>query len=168
MYGYNPEVNSREERLSDDLHQSRLENPNHFRYLEAFRRHGYKYANLNPVSTEEPSLGCELDMTRYGLTSTTERERLSDLYCGPTGLDCGYLESEAEQEWLYAQYEAIKQVQLEVRPNVEQIRRCFISLNEAKRGLSVKKKCEINAKWSLFSEHSEEIPCAGNVKITII
>ena len=39
--------------------QSRAENSQAFRYQEAFRRHGYKYANLNPVAlnTEESSLG---------------------------------------------------------------------------------------------------------------
>ena len=54
-------------------------------------------------------------MARYGVSSSSERERLSNLYCGPTGLDCAYLESEAEQEWLYGQYETIKGLQLEVR-----------------------------------------------------
>ena len=39
--------------------QSRPEDSEAFRYREAFRRHGYKYANLNPVAlnTEESSLG---------------------------------------------------------------------------------------------------------------
>ena len=58
VYGYNPEVNTgAEETLPNEVYQSRLENIIDFRYTEAFRRHGYKYARLNPVSTEESPLG---------------------------------------------------------------------------------------------------------------
>ena len=39
-----------------------------FRYVEAYRRHGYKFANLNPVSLTEPVAGPELACSRYGLT----------------------------------------------------------------------------------------------------
>ena len=39
-----------------------------YRYVEAYRRHGYKFANLNPVSLTEPVAGSELDCARYGLT----------------------------------------------------------------------------------------------------
>ena len=38
------------------------------RYIEAYRRHGYKFANLNPVSLTEPVAGPELECARYGLT----------------------------------------------------------------------------------------------------
>ena len=60
-----------------------------------------------------------MDAGRFGLSSSTsssneEEERLSRLYCGTTGLDCGGLESEAEQEWLHSKYEEIKELELEV------------------------------------------------------
>lgn len=61
--------------------------------------------------------GSDLDAERFGLSSSSsseERERLSGLYCGTTGLDCGGLESEAEQEWLHSKYEEIKDLELEV------------------------------------------------------
>ena len=61
MYGYNPEVNTESDQsLPGHVLQSRAENSQAFRYQEAFRRHGYKYANLNPVSTEQISLGEEI------------------------------------------------------------------------------------------------------------
>ena len=60
--------------------------------------------------------GRELDMSRYGAESSRERERLSQLYCGTTGLDCGQVESEAEQEWLHQHYQIIKDTELEVSP----------------------------------------------------
>ena len=41
-----------------------------YRYVEAYRRHGYKFANLNPVSQTEPERGPELECGRYGLTSS--------------------------------------------------------------------------------------------------
>ena len=53
VYGYNPAVNSGDHSPPDQQYQ----NIEALRYTEAFRRHGYKYANLNPVSTEELPLG---------------------------------------------------------------------------------------------------------------
>ena len=60
-----------------------------------------------------------MEAGRFGLSSSTsstteEEERLSRLYCGTTGLDCGGLESEVEQEWLHSKYEEIKDLELEV------------------------------------------------------
>ena len=54
-------------------------------------------------------------MSVHGVKSDSLRARLTDLYCGTTGLDCSHVESEAEQEWLYTQYEAIKDGELEVK-----------------------------------------------------
>ena len=62
-------------------------------------------------------------MSVHGVTSDSLRARLTDLYCGTTGLDCSHVESEAEQEWLYTQYEAVKDRELEVN--------CSISLPDA-------------------------------------
>ena len=61
--------------------------------------------------------GPELDARRFGLSSS-EEERLSQLYCGTTGLDCAGVESEAEQDWLCSKYEEIKELQLEVRSSL--------------------------------------------------
>ena len=49
-----------------------------FRYVEAYRRHGYKFANLNPVSVTEPVAGPELACDRYGLTPS-EASRLTEV-----------------------------------------------------------------------------------------
>ena len=54
VYGYNPEAwtteaTEQQARLSESFQVSS--------YLEAYRRHGYKYANLNPVATHTPIRG---------------------------------------------------------------------------------------------------------------
>ena len=65
-----------------------------------------------------------MEAGRFGLSSSTssseEEERLSRLYCGTTGLDCGGLESEVEQEWLHSKYEEIKDLELEVNIGLRQ------------------------------------------------
>ena len=39
------------------------------RYVEAYRRHGYKFANLNPVAGTASAVSApELECGRYGLT----------------------------------------------------------------------------------------------------
>ena len=50
-----------------------------FRYVEAYRRHGYKFANLNPVSVTEPVAGPELACDRYGLTPSEDVTRLTEV-----------------------------------------------------------------------------------------
>ena len=73
------------------------------------------------------SEGPELDAGRFGPSSSitsSEEERLSRLYCGTTGLDCGGLESEAEQEWLSRKYEEIKELELEV--SISLLRFCSV------------------------------------------
>ena len=48
VYGYNPNVWSQADSEGDPHQVS--DNGNVTRYVEAYRRHGYKYANLNPVA----------------------------------------------------------------------------------------------------------------------
>ena len=50
-----------------------------FRYVEAYRRHGYKFANLNPVSLTDPVAGPELASDRYGLTPSEDVTRLTEV-----------------------------------------------------------------------------------------
>jgi len=139
VFGFNPEVwqttsGQGEFAIPAEVHQSRRDNSNAFRYVDAFRKHGYKYADLNPVALSATSLSsaAELDIARYGLSpaqtvptnglcssdaeavSVTElTEQLAKVYCGSTALECGYLECENEQEWLFSEYENIKNQPLE-------------------------------------------------------
>jgi len=136
VFGYNPQVwqTNAEFSIPAEVHQSRRDNSNAFRYIEAFRRHGYKYADLNPVplSASNRSSASELDITRYGLSAeqmvSTQglcslpnqevmvgelTEQLNKVYCGSTALECGYLECENEQEWLFSKYEEVKNHQIE-------------------------------------------------------
>ena len=65
MYGYNPELYK-----TEDSQVPVQENSQVARYVDAYRRHGYKYANLNPVSLSQfEEAGAELECGRYGLVS---------------------------------------------------------------------------------------------------
>ena len=93
MYGYNPGAWSVEEDIrgheAEDARVTRLASnrsssgSSHweplFRYVEAYRRHGYKFANLNPVSQTEPVAGPELACDRYGLTPSEDVARLTEV-----------------------------------------------------------------------------------------
>jgi len=136
VFGFNPAAwQTTELAIPSEVHQSRKDNSNAFRYVDAFRRHGYKYADLNPValSSVNQASAAELDVARYGLsadqTVNTQglcslgsqsqtnigelTEQLTQVYCGSTGLECGYIECENEQEWLFTRYEEIKGHNLE-------------------------------------------------------
>lgn len=136
VFGFNPQTAGGQDEFAipAEVHQSRRDNSNAFRYVDAFRKHGYKYADLNPVALSVTSLSSapELDADRYGLSadqsvptqglfsldsqaaSVSElTEQLTKVYCGSTALECGYIECENEQEWLFAKYEDIKSHQLE-------------------------------------------------------
>jgi len=139
VFGFNPQAwettgGQDEFAIPSEVHQSRRDNSNAFRYVDAFRKHGYKYADLNPVALSAASLSsaAELDAARYGLaadqsvptqglcsldsqdaTITELTEHLAKVYCSSTALECGYVECENEQEWLFSRYEDIKSHQLE-------------------------------------------------------
>jgi len=125
VYGYNPGAWSANEDIGGQGNEA--EDARVTRYIEAYRRHGYKFANLNPVSLTEPVAAPELECARYGLTPseavmtpdqgevTVSRLTmvLSDLYCGTMGLEVGHMESEAEQRWLCDKQQEVKHQPLE-------------------------------------------------------
>lgn len=138
VFGFNPQAwqdLDKIHQVPQDILEARAKQSNAFRYVNAFRQHGYKYADLNPVPTEGENLGipsvCELTPSRYGLSSQDTvsakglcsladevididqlTTHLTQLYCGHTALECHYLENEGEQEWLYSRYEELNQTQL--------------------------------------------------------
>ena len=89
------------------------------RYIEAYRRFGYKYANINPVSECVPVAGAELDSANYGLTSgdpevASLTQSLSEYYCGTMAIETGYMEDQHEVTWLCSKYQEIKDLTVEV------------------------------------------------------
>ena len=133
VYGYNPSNWQGEpERLSEEVCRSRSEQANVYRFVQAHRQYGYKYAKLNPVPVTEAACDAgELDPSTYSIdlqdtlepkgliyesseTSTVSdlANTLSNLYCGSTAIEAEYIENQVEKEWLYAKYEEIKQTAL--------------------------------------------------------
>jgi len=108
VYGYNPNV--WQDTGSNVPMQG--DNAQVTSYVDAYRRHGYKYADLNPVAqTPNQEKGAELDCSRYGLDAgqwSSLTESLTRQYCGTTALECGYLEDLEEMQWLCDTYQQIK------------------------------------------------------------
>ena len=66
VFGYNPSLHVQPDLTSLN---NETENANVIRYLEAHRRYGYKYANLNPVPTSTANVDnpVELNPEQYGV-----------------------------------------------------------------------------------------------------
>ena len=118
MYGFNPELYQENNQIPQTLH----EDSQKARYIEAYRRFGYKYANLNPVSVSAPVVGAELDSGHYGLSSGDQdvaslTQTLSEQYCGTMAIETGYMEDQQEVDWLCSKYQEIKDLPVEVSCN---------------------------------------------------
>ena len=120
VWGHDPVAESVEQAaLAPELLAARAQHSNAWRLVTAYRRHGHRFADINPVAPA-PGLGVELEVERFGLRGedTVEaagllagregsltvgqlRESLQELYCGGAALEADYLEQEEEQEWLY-------------------------------------------------------------------
>jgi len=131
VFGYNPDNwNKQQETVSEEDIQNRNAQPNIYRFIQAHRQHGYKHARLNPVpvpgSSQPAAAGRELDPDHYGVrgedrlnpaglvnspasTVSDLAQDLTNLYCGTTAIECEYMESAEEKEWLYTHYETVKQ-----------------------------------------------------------
>lgn len=74
--------------------------------VEAYRRHGYRRARLDPLErAPRPELAA-LDPAAYGLAPAAAHMLVAELeaaYCGPIGWDFGYLEDPQRCAWLSAQ-----------------------------------------------------------------
>lgn len=138
VYGYKPKP-KRNFKVSEDILQSRNSQPNVFRWVEAYRKHGHKLASINPVSLESNLSSIdELDPKYYGLTSddkltprgilnvsnvndngndsttVAELQRLlNDIYCNSgASVEFAYIENLEEREWLAENFEKLQKQSL--------------------------------------------------------
>jgi len=143
VFGYSPSAGGDESSaesplLSDAERLQRNQQANVFRFVEAHRELGHRYANINPVSTTDSAglaVAAELNPATYGIQpddvvdvkgllgaqtnaaasvgNVSELGRvLADLYCGSTAVECGYVSDLEEREWIYAKYEEVKNTHL--------------------------------------------------------
>uniref|UniRef100_A0A1A9WZ17 Transketolase-like pyrimidine-binding domain-containing protein n=1 Tax=Glossina brevipalpis TaxID=37001 RepID=A0A1A9WZ17_9MUSC len=67
VFGYRPRP-KRQFKVSDEILQSRNAQSNVYRWVEAYRKHGHKFANVNPISIKGPQSPLdELNPAFYGL-----------------------------------------------------------------------------------------------------
>ncbi|XP_069689764.1 2-oxoadipate dehydrogenase complex component E1 isoform X2 [Periplaneta americana] len=131
VYGYRPREKVAYE-VSVDVLKSRAEQSNFFRFVTAYRRHGHKRANINPVAISETSTVPELEPRYYGLSennnfifnaiiSTPVSEGtvadaidfLNKTYSGTISAEFNYLENTEEEEWFAKRMEQIVQEELD-------------------------------------------------------
>lgn len=117
VYGYKPRQKRHFEVPKQSLDE-RVKQSNFYRLVTAYRTHGHKQANLNPISTNEPQLLPELqpknfklnllDKVRFqGILFTQQDEGtieeairfLHATYSDAIGTEFSYLETEEEREW---------------------------------------------------------------------
>ena len=120
----------------DNVSHKRAAQANLHRYVEAFRRHGHKIANTNPVKPRISELPNILSPSYYLLDSSnvfaTEGILLADnippsktaksldeisnflkaTYCESIALDTTSVENETEQDWLYQKFENLTEIKL--------------------------------------------------------
>ncbi|XP_020295780.1 probable 2-oxoglutarate dehydrogenase E1 component DHKTD1 homolog, mitochondrial isoform X2 [Pseudomyrmex gracilis] len=117
VYGYKPSK-SRHFEVSKEYLNNRAKQSNFYRLVDAYRTHGHKQADVNPISTIKPSLLAELQPKYFGLNlidkisyqgilfaqqkeGTIEEavQFLNATYCGSIATEFSYLETEEEREW---------------------------------------------------------------------
>lgn len=154
VYGYKPKP-KKAFKVSEDILQLRNSQPNVFRWVEAYRKHGHKLASINPVSLKSnSSLIDELTPEYYGLrsddtirpqgilnvseidsTTVVELQKLlNDIYCNSkASVEFAYIENQEEHEWL--------------AENFEKLRKQSLSTNEKRKIAELLIKCQA---WDNF------------------
>ncbi|XP_049814379.1 probable 2-oxoglutarate dehydrogenase E1 component DHKTD1 homolog, mitochondrial [Schistocerca nitens] len=131
VYGYFSRVKN-DYKVPEHVIEARNRNSNLCRLVQAYREHGHKKADINPISIEEPRDVPELNYRLYGLTEDenyntsgillmdAETGSLSDIlhflhktYCGPLSAEFNYLEEEEEREWWAQRMERLSSEELD-------------------------------------------------------
>ncbi|KYM93516.1 PREDICTED: probable 2-oxoglutarate dehydrogenase E1 component DHKTD1 homolog, mitochondrial isoform X1 [Cyphomyrmex costatus] len=117
VYGY--KCNQRKHfEVPKEYLDERTRQSNFYRLVNAYRTHGHKQADINPISTSKPQLLSELQPKNFGLNlldkvrfrgilfnrqdeGTIEEaiQFLHATYSGAVGIEFSYLETEEEREW---------------------------------------------------------------------
>ncbi|XP_077274295.1 putative 2-oxoadipate dehydrogenase complex component E1 homolog isoform X1 [Temnothorax americanus] len=125
VYGYKPSQRRHFEGPKKYLDE-RAKQSNFYRLVSAYRTHGHKQADINPISTGKPQLLSELQPKNFGLNlldkvrfrgilftqqdEGTVEEAIRFLhatYSGTVGIEFSHLETEEEREWFAENVETI-------------------------------------------------------------
>ncbi|XP_050448038.1 2-oxoadipate dehydrogenase complex component E1 isoform X2 [Cataglyphis hispanica] len=117
VYGYKSSQR-KDFKVSKEYLDKRAKYSNFYRLVSAYRIHGHKQADINPISLTKPLLLPELQPENFklnlmdkvcfrGILFTQQNEGsieeairfLNAIYCGTVGTEFSYLETEEEREW---------------------------------------------------------------------
>ncbi|RLU16243.1 hypothetical protein DMN91_012003 [Ooceraea biroi] len=117
VYGYKPDQ-PRHFEVPREYLEERGKQSNFYRLVNAYRNHGHKQANIDPISLNKPSSLPELQPRNFGLNLTDKVQFKGILFAGQTegtieeaiqfldavysdavGTEFAYLETEEEREW---------------------------------------------------------------------
>ena len=144
VYGFNAALQKqRKDEILDpnnhgfaELPQKRAAQANLQRYIDAYRKHGHKIAQTNPVKPHNSELPDILTPSYYLLepsakvatddilfseifTSSHEAKLIKEIgeylqktYCGSMALDATCVDNEIEQDWLYQNFEKAMETEL--------------------------------------------------------
>lgn len=133
----NPQVDLRpllstiREKISE-TNEKILNQPNLYRFIEAYRRYGYLASQINPLNGQQFDVTNELDPKKYGLsdnlsysidgllhlsnnqiTSLQEvKDYLKNVYSSHMTIELDHITSEEEKYWLAREYEKLQQESL--------------------------------------------------------
>jgi len=108
--------------VHDKTAQSALSHLKITQFIEAYRCHGYRLANLDPLATVARAEVAELSAGFYDLsdadvyrtraagelavaTVAQLQQQLRSTYCGAIGLDCSSVRAQSQRQWLFERIE---------------------------------------------------------------
>ncbi|XP_056646594.1 2-oxoadipate dehydrogenase complex component E1 [Diorhabda sublineata] len=137
VFGFNRKTEKRFQ-VSKEIQNIRCKESNFYRLVSAYRQHGHKYSQVNPVALQKPcGTFPELEINRYGFRDDdlvqfkgiinspqhegTVKEAvtfLNNVYCNTIAAEYVYLENEEEIEWLNGQLEQLPQTNLDATEKI--------------------------------------------------
>ncbi|XP_040582261.1 probable 2-oxoadipate dehydrogenase complex component E1 homolog [Lepeophtheirus salmonis] len=109
--------------MSEQVQAKRSANPNVYRFVDAFRKHGHRFASINPLEDPKSLDKSIINPASYGLgeghydvNGIIEKsinslkdihQYLKNVYCGKIGIEVFSPESEYESIWFFKRYEQL-------------------------------------------------------------
>ncbi|KAG1667324.1 putative 2-oxoglutarate dehydrogenase E1 component DHKTD1, mitochondrial [Nymphon striatum] len=126
VYGYKPEQIASAFEVDDEVSKNRAQNPNLYRFICAYRDHGHRLAELDPLKLMQARSIPNLQPEKYGLNNAEKFNlkglmnigkdeatldeivhKLQTIYCGPISFEYTYVMHDKEREWLTQNIESV-------------------------------------------------------------
>ncbi|KAK0098905.1 hypothetical protein PV326_000066 [Microctonus aethiopoides] len=193
VYGYKPKIKSYYEILPEYL-ENRAQYSNFYRLVQAYREHGHKLANIDPISLEKiPKTLPELNLNRFNLqlnntvkfrgilygcqneegTVKEAMEILNDAYLNHIATEFSHLETEEEREWFAERVEICRNdvINIETKKTIAKLMIESQNFDNfmAKKFISVKRYgCEGAESMMAFFHELFNLSSNNNVKQIVL